>query len=322
MIRTALAILGALVGASSLDAAAQNWPAKPIRVVIPITAGTGVDAVARRMSDEMQPTLGQPFVVDNRPGANFILGAEQCAHATPDGYTFCILTGDNTSLNPLIFPKLPYDPDKQLRGVTNLYFLIEGLLAKASLPANSIAELRALAVAKRGALNWATLGPSTTTDIARRWVGELWNTEFAGIPYKGGNLVTAAVASGEVDVARIGVYNALGLVKGGKVKVLAIGASKRSPVMPNVPTYSEAGLGDMPGRAWWGLFAPAGTPDAMVRRMNAEVVRLFREPKFAEWIDSQMVEIAVSSPEEFASFLRRDREQAAQMVQRFKIPKQ
>jgi tripartite-type tricarboxylate transporter receptor subunit TctC len=130
------------------------------------------------------------------------------------------------------------------------------------------------------------------------------------------------VASGEVDVARIGVYNALGLVKGGKVKVLAIGASRRSPVMPNVPTYSEVGLGDMPGRAWWGLFAPAGTPDAMVRRMNTEVVRLFREPKFVEWIESQMVEIAVSSPEEFAGFLKRDREQAAQMVQRFNIPKQ
>jgi tripartite-type tricarboxylate transporter receptor subunit TctC len=226
------------------------------------------------------------------------------------------------ALNPVLFSKLPYDADRDFKPVTNLYFLIEGILAKAALPVNSIKELQSLAVSKPGLLNWGTLGPASTTDIARMWLGELWNTQFVGIPYKGGNLVTAALATAEVDVARIGAYNALGLIKSGKVKALAVGSSRRSPVMPAVPTYAEVGLGDMPGRAWWGAFAPGGTPDAMVRRLNSELLRVFRDPKFIEWIDTQMVEIAVSSPEEFVAFLKTDRERAAQVVKRFNIPKQ
>ncbi len=317
--RCLAAVLFALIASIAL---AQSYPAKPIRMIIPMTPGTGVDIIARKAGDEMLGTLGQPLVIENRPGANFIIGGEQCAHAAADGYSFCILTSDNVALNPLIFAKLPYDAERDFRPVTNLYFLIEGILTKASLPANSIKELQGLAVARPGALNWGTLGAASTTDIARMWVGEQWHTQFAGIPYKGGNLVTSALAASEIDLARIGVYNALGLLKSGKVKVLAIGASRRSPVMPNVPTYSEVGLGEMPGRAWWGVFAPAGTSDAAVRRVNAELLRVFRDPKFIEWIDTQMVEIAVSSPEEFGAFVKTERERAAQLVKRFNIPKQ
>ena len=320
--RFLLGFLLAALLAAPMVVLSQAYPNRPVRVIMPITPGTGIDAAARRASDEMLPTFGQPLVVENRPGANFIIGAEVCAHAPPDGYTFCILTGDNVSLNPLVFSKLPYDADRDFRPVTNLYFLVEGILVKASLPVNSIKELQALAASKPGSLNWGTLGPSTTTDVARMWVGELWNTQFAGIPYKGGNLIIAALAAGEIDVGRIGVYNGLGLIKAGKVKVLALGSSKRSPVMPNVPTNAEVGLADMPGRGWWGVFAPSGTPDAMVRRFNSELVRVFREPKFVEWIETQMSEIAVSSPEEFAAFVKADRERAAQVVKRFNIPKQ
>lgn len=324
MSRISCCVLGVLFALAVPTAwsAQPAYPAKPIRMIIPMTPGTGVDAIARKASDEMLPTLGQPLLVENRPGANFIIGGEQCAHAPGDGYTFCILTSDNVALNPAVFAKLPYDAEKDFKPVTNLYFLIEGILTKASLPVNSIKELQSLAASRPGALNWGTLGAASTTDIARMWVGERWNTRFAGIPYKGGNLVTAALAASEIDLARIGVYNALGLVKAGKVKVLAIGSSRRSAVMPGVPTYSEVGLGDMPGRAWWGVFAPGATPDAAVRRLNSELLRVFRDPKFIEWIDTQMVEIAVSSPEEFATFVKADRERAAQLVKRFNIPKQ
>ncbi len=324
MSRVACCIAALLLAWSSSPVALAQpaYPSKPIRMIIPMTPGTGVDIIARKTSEEMLPTLGQPLVVENRPGANFIIGGEQCAHAPGDGYAFCILTSDNVALNPLIFTKLPYDADRDFRPVTNLYFLIEGILTKAALPVNSISELQMLAGAKPGSLNWGTLGPASTTDIARMWVGERWHTRFAGIPYKGGNLVTAALAASEIDVARIGVYNALGLVKSGKVKVLAVGSSGRSRVMPNVPTYSEVGLSDMPGRAWWGVFAPSGTPDSAVRRVNAELLRVFRDPKFVEWVETQMVEIAVSSPEEFAAFVKADRERATQVVKRFNIPKQ
>jgi tripartite-type tricarboxylate transporter receptor subunit TctC len=282
-----------------------------------------VDIILRKAGEALMPRLGQPFVLDNRASANMVTGADACAKAAPDGYTMCGLSALSLSYNPHTISKLPYDADKDFVPVVNMFWLLEGILAKAALPANSVKELQALAQKNPGKLNYGTLGPGSTTDISRLWLEEKWNTKLTGIPYKGGPAIVQALASGEVDFARIGAYNALGLIKSGKVKILAVGGSKRPKIMPKVPTLDEVGLeGIPPERAWWGVFVPAGTPDAVVKRLNAELVRLFRQPAFADWLESQLVEIAVGPPDEFAAFVRKDREHARRLVVKYKVPVQ
>jgi len=313
----------ALSLAASAVMAQGTYPTKPIRVIIPQPVGAGIDIIIRKASEDLLPRMGgQPLIVENRAGGAMVIAADACAKAAPDGYTLCSLSPDAVSIAPHIFNKLPYDPEKDLRPVVQLYFLLEGLFAKTALPVNSVKELVAYEQARSGTLNFGTLGPGSNSDMNRQDLNQLLKTNFAGIPYKGGNLVINALVAGEIDVGKIGAYNAIGPLKGGKVKLLAIAGVKRSPVMPEVPTFAEAGVSDPGARAWWGMFAPGGTPDALVRRLNSEFVQLFRDPKFVPFIDSLVVEIATGTPEEFAAFLRKDREAAGARVKKYNIPKE
>ena len=322
----AAALLAASIAATAIVSPAwgqQSYPTKPIRVVLPIPPGAGVDIILRKAGEALLPRLGQGFVVENKASANMVTGADACSKAMPDGYTICGLSALSLSYNPHTISKLPYDADKDFTPVVNMFYLLEGILAKAALPANSVKELQTFAQKNPGKLNYGTLGPGSTTDISRLWLEEKWNTRIAGIPYKGGPAIVQALAAGEVDFARIGAYNALGLIKSGKVKILAVGGSKRPKVMPKVPTLQEVGLeGIPPDRAWWGVFVPAGTSEAVVKRLNSEFVRLFRQRDFADWLESQLVEIAVGTPDEFAAFIRKDREYARRLVVKYKVPVQ
>lgn len=314
--RSCLLLMGIALAAPAI--AQQPYPSKAIRLILPQTAGTGVDVVLRKAFESMQQRMGQPFIVDYHPGSNQMAGAELCARAAPDGHTICALSVDPLALNPHIFAKLPYDPIRDFRPISNLYFIVSGWFGKATLSANSIGELRALAVAKPGVLNWATLGPRTNTDFTRIFVGELWKTSFTGIPYKGGPPIMTALVAGEIDVTTQGVYVGIDLVKTGKAKLLAISASKRLGIFPSVPILNEVGLGDAP-KPWWGMVAPAGTPDAIVTRLNAEVVRTFRDPKFTEFLESLATEANVGTPQEFAAFIKSESLAFGQMVKRFNI---
>ena len=318
-VRSALAAL-ALLAPTALMAQGA-YPVKPIRVVIPITVGAGVDIVVRKAAEDLLPRLGQPLVVENRAGGGMVIAAEACAKAAPDGYTLCSLSPDATSVAPHIFNKLPYDPETDLRPIVNMFFLLEGMFAKASLPVSSMKELVAYEQARSGTLNFGTLGPGSNSDMNRQDLNQILKTNFQGIPYKGGNLVINALVAGEIDVGKIGAYNALGQIKSGKVKLLAIAGSKRSPLVPDVPTFAENGI-DPGARAWWGILGPGALPDAIVRRLNSEFVQLFREPKFAAFIDSLIVEVATGTPEEFAAFLRKDRQEAGARVRKYNIPRQ
>ncbi|MFM9967023.1 MAG: Bug family tripartite tricarboxylate transporter substrate binding protein [Burkholderiales bacterium] len=306
------------MGLCAAAIAQQAYPSKPIRLILPQTAGTGVDVVLRKAFESIQPRIGQPFIVDYHPGSNQMVGAELCARAAPDGHTICALSVDPLALNPHIFAKLPYDPQKDFKPVTNLYYIVSGWFGKATLAASNIGELRALAVAKPGELNWATLGPRTNTDLTRIWVGEMWKTSFAGIPYKGGPPIMTALVAGEIDVTTQGVYVGIDLVKTGKAKLFAIAASKRLAIFPNVPTLKEVGLGDAPA-PWWGMVVPAATPDAIVTRLNTEFVRVFRDQKFGEFLESLATEANVGTPQEFAAFIRSENQAFGQMIKRFNI---
>ena len=320
--RLIVRILSAIAIAAPQFTLAQDYPSKPIRFVMPAPPGGPVEVTVRVAAQDLTQRLGRPVIMENRPGGASIPAVENCSRGAPDGYTFCLVSPDAMSFNPHIFERLPYDPDRDLKPVGNLFFVIEGLLGSPSLAANSMKEVQALAVAKQGSLNFGTLGPSTTPDVFRQWLSAQWKTELVGIPYKGGSLVATAVLAGEIHLTKIGMGNLAGLTGSGKVKILALGASTRSTLLPNVPTIAEAGLGGFAFRVWWGMVAPAGTPDAIVNRINDEFNRLCREPKYVELLTNRYLEAALGSPQAFAAFLKQDREIVGQMVRDYKIPRQ
>jgi tripartite-type tricarboxylate transporter receptor subunit TctC len=309
--RIAFALLAA---GCATPADAQTYPNKPIRMIVAIAAGSVTDVIMRAAANELAPRLGQQLVIENRGGAAGILGAQSCAQAQGDGYTLCVIYHSTTSYNPLLFDKLPYDADKDFVPVTRLFFLIEGLFASNAINVKSIAELKALATAKPDGLNYATLGEGSFPDLFMRWLNNQWGTRIVGVPYRGGGPAAQALAANEVQVTRFGVGNFMGLVESDKVKALAVSADKRSPLLPAVPPFAEAGLGGYPGQGWWGLAVPKGTPEAAVTRLNAEFVKLFREPKFVAFLDKQAVASAPTTPQEFTAFLREDRKAAETLI--------
>jgi tripartite-type tricarboxylate transporter receptor subunit TctC len=294
--------------------AQPEYPTKPVRVIVPIAPGSVTDVLARAAAQELSARLGQPLLVENRVGASGIIGGEACARAAPDGYTLCILYSNILSFNPHLFDKLPYDVSRDFAPVTNLYFITEGLIASASLPVDSVDELRILARTKPGTLNFGTLGPGSGPELFLNWLNAQWRTDITAIPYKGGGPVALALAAGEIQLGFMGLGNFIGPIQGGQVKVLAVSGSKRSKLVPGAPTRDEAGLGAYPGRVWWGLLVPAGTAGVIVQKLNTQLVRLFREPKFVEFLENRYVEPATGTPEEFAAFLKADRDTAGKLV--------
>lgn len=319
---SALSMLAAAVLGMSGHCAAQDvYPGKPIRVLQPIPPGSTTDNVIRALGRELQGPLGQPWVVENRPGASMTIGAQACAKAAPDGYTLCSLASDHLTLLPLLFASLPYDPEKDFKPVALLFYNVDGLVASTGLAANSVNELKAFAQANPGKLNFGTLGPGTTTDLFREWIARDWGARITAIPYKGGPQITTALMANEVHITRFGLGSLGGQIKSGLVKVLAVGSSQRSKLLPSVPTFGEAGIG-FPIKVWWGLFAPAGTPDAIVNRLNAEIVRIYRDPKFLDQMESQYLDPAAGTIEAFAAIIKTDKERAAEVVRRFGVQKQ
>jgi len=295
-------------------APAQTWPDKPIRMIVSIAAGSVTDVIMRAAASELQPRLGQPLVIENRGGAAGILGGQSCAQAAGDGYTVCVIYHSTMSFNPLLFTKLPYNPDADFIPVTRLFFLTEGLFVSSALNVNTVAELKTRAQSDAGALNYATLGEGSYPDLFLKWLNNQWNTRIVGIAYRGGGPAAQAVAANDVQVTRFGVGNFLGPIEAGKVKALAVSSAKRSVLLPTVPTFAEVGFGGYPGQGWWGLAAPKGTPPAIVARLNNEFVKLFSEPKFVEFLDQKAVVSAPTTQAEFAAFLAEDRKSAETLI--------
>ena len=262
------------------------------------------------------------MIMDNRAGATEILAQEACAKSAPDGYTLCVVSKDGMSYNPHLISRLPYDPDRDYKPVTRLYFLIDALAVTASLPVNSMKELQEFAASKPGALNFGTRGAGGNQDFFRLWLAERWKTEIVPIAYKGTNLIFNALVSGELQIANVSFGNAIGQAKAGKIKVLAIALAKRSPLVPQVPTFDEVGIAAAPTRPFWGLMVPAGTPDEIVRRVNSEFLWLSNEADFVQFMESRFLEIAMGTPEEFGAYLKADRDQIGRLVVKYNIPRQ
>jgi tripartite-type tricarboxylate transporter receptor subunit TctC len=311
------ALSGTLGLLGATQTLAQTWPSQPIKMIVPIAVGSVTDVASRFLAKEMTEKLGQPVVVVNRPGGNMMLGAQECAQAAPDGYTICVTGADAMSYNPFTIGKLSYDPDKDFRPVTNMYFVMEAILAKEALPVNSIDELKKAAVAAPGKYNFGTLGSGSTIDTFRRWLNDAWKTEFVPIPFKGGSEIINSLLAGESDVSRIGLGNIAGYLNDKRIKVLAVRSGHRLPQIPNAPTTGEVGLGDYPGVPWWGMVVPAKTPDAIAARLNRDVVDIMKSKPMQDFMASQFLEPSFGSPEEFAKFLQEDRKHAGELIGKY-----
>jgi tripartite-type tricarboxylate transporter receptor subunit TctC len=310
---TRLFLLGLLAGGFAANAQAQNYPNKPIRMIVSIAAGSVTDVIMRAAAAELQTRLGQPLVIENIGGAAGILGGKACANAPGDGYTICIIYHSTMSFNPLLFTNLPYNPD-DLVPVSRLFFLVEGLFASSAINVNTVAELKALAQSKPDGLNYATLGEGSYPDLFLKWLNNQWGTKIVGIPYRGGGPAAQALAANDVQVTRFGVGNFVGVIGAGKVKALAVSSAKRSPVLPDAPTFMEIGWGDYPGQGWWGLAAPKGTPKPIVDQLSTEFAKLFSDPKFTAFLEKQAVVPAPTTAEGFAAFLQQDRKDAETLI--------
>ena len=303
--KKAALVIACLAASWPAAAIAQNYPTRPIKMIVPISVGSITDVASRLTAQELQERLGQSVIVINKPGAAMVLGGSECAKSDPDGYTLCVVSPDTMSFNPLTIPNLPYNPEKDFVPVIDMYHVIEGLMVPAATGINSIEALRAKAVAEPGKLNYGTLG-------------EHWKTNFVAIPYKGGSEIIAALLGNTIDVTKIGVGNMTSQLKEGKIKVLALRASHRSPQLPDVPTFTEAGFGAFPGGPiFWGAVVPAGTPAPIVKRLHDELFAIFRGPKFTDFANQNFLDPAAASTEDFAAFLKKDRQDAAVLVDKY-----
>ncbi len=247
-------------------------------MIVSIAAGSVTDVIMRTAAAQLQQRLGQPVVVENLGGASGIVAGQTCKQAAPDGYTICVIYHSTMSYNPLLFSNLPYDADTDFAPVTRLFWLIEGVFVPTGLGVNSVAELKTLAQSKPNGLNYATLGEGSFPDLFLRWLNNQWHTQIVGIPYKGGGPAAQAIAANEVQMTRFGVGNFMGLIAGGQAKALAVTSAQRSPLLPDVPTYDEVGWGGYPGRGWWGLAAPKGTPPDVVDKLNRRIRQAVHRP--------------------------------------------
>jgi tripartite-type tricarboxylate transporter receptor subunit TctC len=311
----------ALSGTMALSVAAQDYPVKPITIVVPVTAGSLSDVVARRIAVDASTNMGQPWVADNRPGANFIRGSLACKHSRGDGYTLCALPTTSITFNPHLVDNLSYDPVQDFKNVIMLGKFTTGLVVSPTVPVKTMDELKAYAQSNPGKLNFGTYGPASSANVFRHFLNDRWNTDITEIAYKGASELVLALIKGEIHMTWTALGNWVDNPNDSKGRIMTQGSEPRSPRFPNVPNYREAGLGSFAISTWLGLFAPAETPAAIVAQINAAVAKAINEPKVTEFLLNQGMEPYVTSPQEFSRTIASELEETGQLIRKYKIPK-
>ena len=284
--------------------APDAWPSKPIRLLLPFPPGGPTDILGRMIADRLTASLGQPVVIENRGGAGGNVGAEAAAKSAPDGYTF-LLVSNPIVISPSLYSKLNYDPQKDFAPVSLVATVPNVMVTYPSLGVNTLQEFIALAKSKPG-MNFGSGGAGTSNHAA----GELFNivagVKLVHVPYKGVNLAMNDVLADRIQLVVIGVPAAGPHIKAGRLRALAVIAPHRLPALPEVPTVVEAGLSNFEVTTFYGMLAPAGTPRAIVSRLNAELVRTMHSPELKDRLAAMATDPATNTPEEFAEFLRRE----------------
>ncbi|WP_334157486.1 Bug family tripartite tricarboxylate transporter substrate binding protein [Oryzomicrobium sp.] len=297
------------------SAQADAWPSKPIRLIVPFPPGGAADAVGRLYAEKLSEAFKQPVVVDNKPGAGTAIAAEAAAKAAPDGYTLSLAPAGQLTVLPHLNKKLPYDPVKDFAPVSLLASVPYVIGASASLPAANVKELVVRAKAQPGKITYSSCGNGTICHLAGELFKSQTGTDLLHVPYKGSAPAVTALLGGEVDLAFDTLTVLAPQVKAGKIKALAISSRERSPLLPNVPTAIEQGLGHYEAASWFGLVVPAATPKDVVKRLNAELVRIARLPEVQEKLAAQGLDTLSSSPEKFAELIREDYSKWGKVVQ-------
>jgi tripartite-type tricarboxylate transporter receptor subunit TctC len=294
-------------------AAAQDWPARAIRIISTVPAGGLSDIAARPMALELQKRLGQPVIIENRPGAGGVIAGRACAQAAPDGYTICNLFNDVVLNAPFLFKNVGYDPVTAFATITNGYFITAGFLVTPSLKVGSLADLIELSKKTPGGLNIAV--PSTTTELFVKSFSRETGSKFQVIQYKSGNEVANGLLTNSVQVANLGIGNLVPQIKAGNFKVVAVDSLKRSPILPDVPTLKDLHLDQTRIKPWYGYMAPAGTAPAIIKRLHNEIVAIYSEPQMRERaLINAGLEPILDTPEEFAKFIVAERERTAEQM--------
>jgi tripartite-type tricarboxylate transporter receptor subunit TctC len=311
LVATLLATLPMLLGPAI--ATAQSYPAKAVRLVVPFPPGGPTDIVGRLVSQKMSEGLKQPVVVENRAGAGGVLGTESVAKSAPDGHTLLMGTIGGLAVSMSLQPNRGYDTLRDLAPITQAVNVTSVLVVHPSVPAKSVKDLLALAKARPGKLNYGSSGSGTITHLAGELLKLVGRASIVHVPYKGGAPALTAILSGEVDITYENSLIIVPHIRSGRVKALAVTSSERSKLLPELPSVAET----LPGygaSGWYGLLAPAGTPGAIIERLNAEAVKALRDPDVARKLSSQGAEPAPGSAPEFSAFIRREIEKWSKVV--------
>jgi len=301
--RFAFALLAML--AALAPAAAQDWPTKTVRLIVPFGPGSTPDMVGRVIADHLQQTLGQSFVIENRPGASAMTGTDLVAKAEPDGHTIGISLGGALAINTLLFAKMPYDPKRDIALITMLATQPSLLVVNAGLGVNSVAELVALLKKNPGKYNYGSIGNGSLSHLAMEAIALTSGTTMVHIPYPGSPQTMTAVLRNDVQMACMPAIAVTPHAAAGKVKVLAQSLAQRSTLLPDYPTLKESGI-DVEADAWNGLIAPAKTPDAIIAKIHAAVVDALGKPAIREKLATQLMEPIPTTPAQFRTKIDAD----------------
>jgi tripartite-type tricarboxylate transporter receptor subunit TctC len=300
------------IGAAS-PAAADDWPNRPVKAITTTSAGGLSDIFMRALGEELRTRWGQPLIIENRPGGSMNLGTRACADATPDGYTICITNADAMLYNQFLFKNLPFNPETSLQPVTNAFHLIHMLVVNAKLGVNSVDELCALSKTKAGTLSY--LAPGAPLVLYMETLKKEKGCDWVRVPFKGGGEAVNAIMSGSTPIGLFGEGNVIGNIQAGQMTPLVMMNNIRSPNFPTVPLLTEVGYNGPPSKSWYGIFAPAGTPMAVVNRVSKDIGEIVNKPEFRDrHLTARSLVPAANTPEQFAEDMKRERVVAEKVV--------
>ncbi len=311
-LKWSLLITGLALAAPCLHA--QSWPAKPVRFISPFAPGGGTDITCRVIAPKLADALGQAVVVDNRGGAGGMIGVDLAAKSPPDGYTMVLGTIGPVSINPSLYNKMPYDPVKDLVPVTLAADALNVLVVHPALPAKSVRELIALGKARPNELNFGSSGPGATDHLAGELFNLLTGTKMVHVPYKGGAPAMIDLVAGNVQIIFATVSTAVGQIKSGRIRAVAMAGTKRFVLMPELPTIAEAGVPGFAVNNWYGVFVPAGTPREIVARLNTELVKILHLPDVKQRLLDSGIEAISNTPEQFVVYIQAETRKWAKVV--------
>jgi tripartite-type tricarboxylate transporter receptor subunit TctC len=303
-----------MLGAAFSLLANADYPEKPVRLIVPLSAGSAVDTLARIPAQKLSELWGQQIVVDNRVGANGIIGTEAGAKAPPDGYTLLLTNDAALATSPALYPKLPYDPLRDFAPITLAASIPVILVVHSSFPAATVQELVQQAKARPGQIHYASGGNGSAQHVPMEMFKQAAGIDLVHVPYKGLIPALNDVVGGQVPVMFVGMSGAVPHVKAGRIRALAIGSATRSAAMPDLPTMQEAGVPGFDYAAWAGFLAPAGTPGAIIDKVNADVNKVLALPEVRDKLAALGFEIAPGRPAEFGALIRREMAKVAKVV--------